>query len=148
MRAIAGRLGAVNFWKLALRPGRPFAFGRIGDAWLFALPGNPVAAMVAFGALAREGLLRLAGEADPPEPPLLQVRCESALRKRPGRVEYQRGILVREPDGLWRVRSTGDQGAGILNSMSRANCYIVLDATRGDVAAGESVPVQPFEGLY
>ncbi len=148
VRAIAGRLGAVNFWKLALRPGRPFAFGRIGDAWLFALPGNPVAAMVAFGALAREGLLRLAGEADPPEPPLLQVRCESALRKRPGRVEYQRGILVREPDGLWRVRSTGDQGAGILNSMSRANCYIVLDATRGDVAAGESVPVQPFEGLY
>ena len=148
VRAIAGRLGAVSFWKLALRPGRPFAFGRIGDAWLFALPGNPVAAMVAFGALARDGLLRLAGETDPPEPPLLQARCESALRKRPGRVEYQRGILVREPDGLWRVRSTGDQGAGILNSMSRANCYIVLDATRGDVAAGESVPVQLFEGLY
>lgn len=148
MRRIPRSLGTVQAWRLALRPGRPFAFGHIGEACLFALPGNPVAAMVTFGALAREGLRRMAGEVDPPEPPLLHVRCDSALRKRPGLAEYQRGILTRDPAGLWCVRSTGDQGAGILSSMTRANCYIVLEPRRGDVSPGESVPVQLFEGLY
>ena len=144
VRGLAQKLGEVLFWKLAMRPGRPLAFGRIGRAWLFALPGNPVATMVAFCVLVREALLRIAGCGTEHDQPALNVRCTTPLRKVRGRTEYQRGILLREASGDWCVRSTGDQGSGILRSMSLANCLIVLDEVRGDVAAGESVPVQPF----
>ncbi len=144
------RLGEVSFWKVAMRPGRPLAFGRIGQgaqsAWLFGLPGNPVAVMVSFYEFVRDALLRLMG-VQPIEPlPRFRVPCVSPLKKRPGRSEFQRGILFCE-NGEWKVRPTRAQGSGILRSMSEANCIIVLEQDQSSVAAGESVSVQPFEGL-
>ncbi len=149
-RTLLARLGEVAFWKVAMRPGRPFAFGplRCGgrSSWLFALPGNPVAALVTFYAFVREGLLQLAG-ATPDPLPVLQARCSHAIRKRPGRTELQRGRISRTPDGSWQVRITGSQGAGILRSMSEANALVVLRHEQGSVAAGDPVEVWLFDGL-
>jgi molybdopterin molybdotransferase len=150
-RAVLARMGEVAFWKVAMRPGRPFAFGplqRPGGAaptWLFALPGNPVAALVTFYVFAREGLLQLAGAT--PEPlPVLQARCTSPIRKRPGRTEFQRAIVEPGATG-WQVRLTGSQGAGVLRSMSEANALLVLRHEQGSVAEGEAVDVWLFDGL-
>ena len=150
IRGMMGKLGEVAFWKIAMRPGRPMAFGRIGSdanpAWLFGLPGNPVAVMVTFYEFVREALLKMMG-VSPVEPlPQFRVPCVTALKKRPGRSEFQRGILFRE-NGEWKVRATGSQGSGVLRSMSEANCIIVVEHERGNVEQGELVGVQPFEGL-
>ena len=150
-RDILAAMGEVDFWKVAMRPGRPFAFGALRGsqdhtAWLFALPGNPVAALVTFYILARDGLLQLAG-AHAVETPTLRVRSAEAIRKRPGRTEYQRGILQRAADGQWEVRIAGSQGAGILRSMSEAQVLVVLDHEQGSVAAGELVEVLLLDGL-
>ncbi len=149
-RDVLARLGKVDFWKVAMRPGRPFAFGQLDAdgrrACLFALPGNPVAALVTFYALARDGLLALA-RARPAPLPTLQARSPVAIRKRPGRTEYQRGIVTRAPDGSWQVELVGAQGAGILRSMSEANALVVLHHEQGSVAAGELVDVCLFDGL-
>jgi len=150
-RDLLARMGQVAFWKVAMRPGRPFAFGALQGpagktAWLFALPGNPVASLVTFYAFAREGLLRLAGAQAAP-PLTLQARSAAAIRKRPGRTEFQRGILRRATDGGWEVAITGAQGAGILRSMSEANALVVLGHAQGSVAAGDWVEVWPFDGL-
>ncbi len=148
-KQIMARLGDVTFWKIGMRPGRPLAFGRIHSngrsAFLFGLPGNPVAVMVSFYFFAREALLRMMG-ADAPLP-LLRARSSGAIRKKPGRTEYQRGILTRGADGEPEVRITGAQGSGILRSMSEANCMVVLHDEQGNVAAGDSVDVLVFEGL-
>ncbi len=150
-RTLMAELGDVAFWKVGMRPGRPFAFGPLHGAegrcaWLFALPGNPVAALVTFYAFAREALLVLAGAT--PEPlPTLQLPCTSAIRKRPGRTEFQRGIVERGADGAWQVRLTGAQGAGILRSLSEANALVVLGHEQGSVAAGGAVTVWLFDGL-
>jgi len=146
-RELLGRLGEVLFWKIAMRPGRPMAFGRIGGAWFFGLPGNPVAVMVTFYGFVRDALLALAGRTGHCALPLLQVPSATALRKKPGRTEFQRGILERGADGAWTVRVTGSQGSGVLRSMSEANCFIVLEHGRGDVKAGDPVSVQLFDGL-
>jgi molybdopterin molybdotransferase len=150
-RAMLERLGQVAFWKVAMRPGRPFAFGPLhrahGDpAWLFALPGNPVAALVTFYAFARDALQVLAG-ATPTPPPLVPMRSAAPIRKRPGRTEFQRAIVERGPDGGWQVRLTGSQGAGILRSLSEAQALVVLGHDQGSVGAGEMVDVWLFEGL-
>ena len=145
-RELMAKLGEVLFWKIAMRPGRPMAFGRIGDAFLFGLPGNPVAVMVTFYQFVRDALLHLSGRTDDYAIPLLKAKAAAPLRKVPGRTEYQRGILFRE-DGEWRVRTTGQQGSGVLRSMSEANCFIVLEHARGKVEAGELVSVQLFDGL-
>jgi molybdopterin molybdotransferase len=146
IRGLLERLGEVLFWKIAMKPGRPMAFGRIGKAFLFGLPGNPVAVMVTFYQFVRDALLRMMGVA-PVEPvPSLRVPCVSSLKKNPGRTEFQRGILFEE-DGQWKVRVTGAQGSGVLRSMAQANCFIVLEHERGSVAAGDSVSVQLMEGL-
>ena len=148
-RQIMARLGDVTFWKIGMRPGRPLAFGRINSngrsAFLFGLPGNPVAVMVSFYFFAREALLRMMG-ADAPLP-LLRARSEGAIRKKAGRTEYQRGILSHGEDGMPQVRITGAQGSGILRSMSEANCMVVLHDEQGNVVAGDSVDVMLFEGL-
>ncbi len=149
-RALLAQMGEVAFWKVAMRPGRPFAFGPVHSAgrssWLFALPGNPVAALVTFYAFVRDGLLQLAGAT--PEPlPVLQARCLQAIRKRPGRTELQRGRVSAAADGSWQVQITGSQGAGILRSMSEANALVVLRHDQGSVAAGEFVDVWLFDGL-
>lgn len=150
VRGLMAKLGEVAFWKIAMRPGRPLAFGRVGSgtaaAWLFGLPGNPVAVMVAFYEFVREALLKMMG-VDPVDPlPRFRVPCVTPLKKRPGRSEFQRGILFSE-NGEWKVRATGAQGSGILRSMSEANCIIVVEHERGNVEPGERVDVQPFEGL-
>ncbi|MEX2241426.1 MAG: gephyrin-like molybdotransferase Glp [Burkholderiales bacterium] len=146
VKPMMAQLGEALFWRIAMRPGRPMAFGRIGEAFLFGLPGNPVAVMVTFYQFVREALLLLAGRAGDCAPPLLEARAAEALRKVPGRTEYQRGVLFRE-GGELKVKTTGQQGSGVLRSMSEANCFIVLEHARGRVQAGESVQVQPFEGL-
>jgi molybdopterin molybdotransferase len=150
-RQMLGEMGEVAFWKVAMRPGRPFAFGSLrggqGRAvWLFALPGNPVAALVTFYAFVREALQVLAG-AKPAPPPALRVRAAAPIRKRPGRTEFQRGIVERSAEGAWQVRLTGAQGAGILHSLVQANALVVLPHERGPVAAGDPVEVWLFEGL-
>jgi molybdopterin molybdotransferase len=149
-RDVMAQMGEVEFWKIAMRPGRPMAFGRIEingkSAWLFGLPGNPVAVMVSFYMIARDALLHLAGAHDT-APPLLRIPCLGALDKRPGRTEFQRGVLAIEEDGRMRVHAFDEQGSGILRSMSEANCLIVLEHERGGVADGEDVAVILFDGL-
>lgn len=139
-------LGSVSFWKLAMRPGRPLAFGRVGDAAFFGLPGNPVAVMVTFLQFVKPALRYLSGMSDI-EPMVLPARCESTLRKSRGRVEYQRGIMHIDGSGQLLVKSTGKQGAGRLSSMSRANCLIIIDADADTVHPGDTVGIQPFHGL-
>jgi molybdopterin molybdotransferase len=146
VKPMMAKLGEALFWRIAMRPGRPMAFGRIGEAFLFGLPGNPVAVMVTFYQFVREALLVLGGRAGDCAPLLLEAQAAEPLRKVAGRTEYQRGVLLRE-DGVLKVRITGQQGSGVLRSMSEANCFIVLEHARGRVQAGESVQVQPFEGL-
>ena len=145
VKQLMAKLGEVLFWKIAMRPGRPMAFGQIGNAFLFGLPGNPVAVMVTFYQFVRDALLHLSGRTDAAIP-LLKAAASEPLRKVPGRTEYQRGILFREGNE-WKVRTTGQQGSGVLRSMSEANCFIVLEHDRGKVAIGERVQVQLFEGL-
>jgi molybdopterin molybdotransferase len=145
IKQMMAKLGEVLFWKIAMRPGRPMAFGKIGDSYLFGLPGNPVAVMVTFYAFVRDALLHLSGRTDDVFPTLQAVAAEN-IRKVPGRTEYQRGVLFREQN-QWKVRTTGQQGSGVLRSMSEANCFIVLEHERGPVKAGETVGVQLFEGL-
>jgi molybdopterin molybdotransferase len=146
VKPMMAKLGEALFWRIAMRPGRPMAFGRIGNAFLFGLPGNPVAVMVTFYQFVREALLIMSGRAGDCALPMLKVPAAEPLRKVAGRTEYQRGILFRD-GGEWKVKTTGQQGSGVLRSMSEANCYIVLEHERGKVAAGEPVQVQPFEGL-
>jgi molybdopterin molybdotransferase len=145
-RQLMAKVGEVLFWKIAMRPGRPMAFGKIGHSFLFGLPGNPVAVMVTFYAFVRDALLHLSGRTDDYAVPTLTAIASENLRKLPGRTEFQRGIVFRE-GGEWKVRTTGQQGSGVLRSMSQANCFIVLEHERGKVEAGAPVQVQLFEGL-
>lgn len=149
-KQIMAELGNVLFWRIAMRPGRPMAIGRIdqggNQAILFGLPGNPVAVMVTFYAFVRDALRAMSG-ATPAPLPLLRAACTAPLRKKPGRTEYQRGIVSRAADGRWQVAITGSQGSGILSSMSAANGMVVLGHDQGDVAAGDEVDVMPFDGL-
>jgi len=141
------RHGRVGFWKVAMKPGKPIAFGRFGQAYFFGLPGNPVSAMVTFYQLVRPALLALAGAVDADPPIIVRAACATRLRKHPGRLEFQRGVLERLASGAYTVRSTGHQGAGVLRSMSEANCFIILPLEQGDVEPGTEVEVQPFAGL-
>jgi molybdopterin molybdotransferase len=112
----------------------------------FGLPGNPVAVMVTFYQFVRAALLQLNG-ASQTEVPLTQAMSETPIRKKPGRTEFQRAILKRGPDGRPSVRLTGSQGAGILRSMSEANCFVILHHEQGNIAAGDWVDVALFDGL-
>ena len=144
-KAMMKKLGDVAFWRIAMRPGRPMAVGRIGKSVLFGLPGNPVAVMVTFLAFVRPALERMMGS-DAPPPPLLKATSQEAMRKKPGRTEYQRGIVTTAGDGSLQVRTTGNQGSGVLSSMVQANGLIVLHHAQGEVKAGDAVDVMMFEG--
>ncbi|WHZ11963.1 MAG: Molybdopterin molybdenumtransferase [Burkholderiaceae bacterium] len=145
-RTMMKQLGDVAFWRIAMRPGRPMAVGRIGDSVLFGLPGNPVAVMVTFLAFVRPALLRMMGASAEPLP-LLRARSQQAIRKKAGRTEYQRGIVSTDANGRLSVRSTGNQGSGVLSSMVQANGLIVLPHEGGDVAVGDEVEVMMFDGV-
>ena len=149
-KAMMKQLGDVAFWRIAMRPGRPMAVGRIEEggksAVLFGLPGNPVAVMVTFLAFVRPALQRMMGSSAS-EPVLLQARSAEALRKKPGRTEYQRGIVTRAADGTLQARTTGNQGSGVLRSMVEANGLIVLHHDQGNVAVGDTVDVMVFDGV-
>jgi molybdopterin molybdotransferase len=149
-RHVLASLGDAVFWRIAMRPGRPMAVGRIGSgeraAVAFGLPGNPVAVMVTFYALVRDALLAMSGATVAP-PVLLRAASVAAVRKKPGRTEYQRGFVELAVDGRLQVRVSGAQGSGILSSMSQANGLVVLGHAQGDVAAGELVDVLMFDGL-
>ncbi|MCP5425736.1 MAG: molybdopterin molybdotransferase MoeA [Gammaproteobacteria bacterium] len=146
IKEILAELGQVNFWKIAMKPGRPLAFGRIGKSLFFGLPGNPVSVMVTYYEFVQPALRRMMGEAVI-DSPRFKVPCATRLRKKPGRTEFQRGILETQADGSLMVRGTGDQGSGILRTMSRANCLIVLPHDGGTIEPGTWVDVQPFHGL-
>ncbi|MCC5808968.1 MAG: molybdopterin molybdenumtransferase MoeA [Ectothiorhodospiraceae bacterium] len=146
VKDILRRLGEVNFWKIAMRPGRPLAFGRIRNAWFFGMPGNPVSVVATWYQFVQPALRRLMGQ-ELSKPLSFRVRTLERLRKRPGRTEFQRGILERNEDGELVVRSTGAQGSGILRSVNEANCFIVIPHDSAAVPAGEYVEVQPFEGV-
>ena len=147
VKQVLDRLGEVLFWKIAMKPGRPLAYGKIGNAHFFGLPGNPVAVMVTFYQFVRDALLHLQGQTRTIPLPTQKVVCTSAIKKAPGRTEFQRGILSRDATGQWSVRTTGDQGSGILSSMSQANCFIILPTDQGNVPAGSEVDIQLLEGL-
>ena len=141
------KLGSMSFWKIAMKPGRPVTFGNINNAMFFGLPGNPVSVMVTFFQFARPALLKMTGETAASGAYTLSARTTTALRKRPGRFEFQRGVLEQTAPGEFTVRSAGAQGSGILRSMSEANCFILLDPDCTSVATGEQVVVQPFQNL-
>jgi molybdopterin molybdotransferase len=152
-KQVMKQVGDVLFWRIAMRPGRPMAIGRVSadstgghQAILFGLPGNPVAVMVTFYAFVRDALLAMSGATSNPLP-MLRAASTTALRKKPGRTEYQRGIATRSSGGEWQVEITGAQGSGILRSMSQANGLVVLHHGQGDVAQGDLVDVLPFDGL-
>ena len=146
VKDVLAELGTIDFWQVAMQPGRPLAFGRIGDTTFFGLPGNPVASLLAFMLFVRPALWKLGGRRRL-FPPTWQARTLEPLRKRAGRREFKRGVLVYH-DGAWQVRTTGPQGSGILSSMVAGNCLIVLEEERGDVAAGELVTVEPFTEAF
>lgn len=146
IKEILARIGEVHFWKLNIKPGRPMAFGKVGNAWLFGLPGNPVAVMVSYTQFALDALLRLSGLDPVPERPLLTVKAANAIKKQPGRREYLRGTIA-AVNGIFAVKTTGNQGSGVLRSMSEANCFVVLPEQCAGVQAGDEVTVQLFDGL-
>ncbi|MGF6777934.1 molybdopterin molybdotransferase MoeA [Paraburkholderia sp. GAS334] len=147
--------GDVAFWSLAMRPGRPLAFGRVWSggrpgagqpALFFGLPGNPVAVMVTFYQIVREALIVMSGATVPPQP-VITATSTQAIRKRAGRTEFQRGVATRDEYGQWRVTPTGSQGSGVLSSMSEANCFLMLAHEQSDIDAGDAVDIMLFDGL-
>lgn len=147
VREVLQSLGAVEFWKVAMKPGRPVAFGRIGTSLFMGLPGNPVAALVCFLLFVHPVLEKQKGITDRPAIPAFKAASRDRLNKKPGRTEFQRGILESSAFGAWEVRKTGVQGSGILSSMSRADVLIVLPHESGPVAPGDMVDVVPFAGF-
>jgi len=145
-KMILEQLGEIGFWKIAMKPGKPFAFGKLPNSYFFGLPGNPVSALVTAHQLAVPALLKLQN-AQPKKFPLLKVKTATQLNKRPGRMDFQRAILSTNVLGEMTVTSTGSQGSGILTSMSTANCYIILPASQGKVPANEIVNVQLFDDV-
>lgn len=147
MKELLSKHGQVMFWKIAMKPGRPLAYGKVGNAHYFGLPGNPVAVMVTFYQFVRAALLTLMGQPATNPLPMFEVECTAPIRKLTGRTEFQRGILFTDAAGTWKVKPTGAQGSAILSSMSLANCFIVLDEKIGNLDAGAKVQVQVLQGL-
>ncbi|PYN35391.1 MAG: molybdopterin molybdenumtransferase MoeA [Candidatus Rokuibacteriota bacterium] len=142
VKDVLGEIGAIDFWQVAMQPGRPLAFGRVRSAHFFGLPGNPVASMLAFMLFVRPAIYKLGGRRRL-FPETAEAVAVEAMSKKKGRREFKRGV-VRWQNGRWEARTTGPQGSGILSSMAAGNCLIVLDEDRGDVAVGDTVLVEPF----
>ncbi len=146
VKDVLGEIGGIDFWQVAMQPGRPLAVGRIGGSLFFGLPGNPVASMLTFSLFVRPALWKLAGRREIFPVQFTAVAAEP-MRKKAGRREFKRGILTLGPRG-WEVRTSGPQGSGILTSMVAANCLVILEEPRGDVKPGETVLVEPFGALH
>jgi len=146
IKQMLNEMGEVLFWKIAMKPGRPMAVGKVGDAYFFGLPGNPVAVMVTFYQFVRAAIATLQGRTDYALPPTVKATLGNKVKKLPGRTEFQRGVLTAGANG-WEVRTTGDQGSGILSSMTQANCFVVLSTETGNIEPGATVDVQMFEGV-
>ena len=147
MRQLLAQHGQVLFWKIAMKPGKPLAYGKIGQAHYFGLPGNPVAVMVTFYQFVQQALQILMGQSQASPVPTLQAKLATAIKKAAGRMEFQRGILQQDAAGEWLVHSTGNQSSGVLSSMSRANCLIILPEHSKGAEVGEMVAVQLLKGL-
>lgn len=146
-KTILDELGEIGFWKLAIKPGKPFAFGKLSHSWFCGLPGNPVSAALTFYQLVQPLLAKLSGFTGSTQAPRLRVRAASRLKKSPGRLDFQRGVLQRDANGELTVSTTGHQGSHIFSSFNQGNCFIVLERERGHVEAGEWVEVEPFNHL-
>ena len=146
MKEVLKEVGQVLFWKLSIKPGRPMAYGKINKTDFFGLPGNPVSAMVTFYQIVQGALKIRMGLKIDDAIPLLKVECVESIFKRPGRTEFQRGRLFQSNE-VWKVKTTGHQGSGILSSMSKANCFIVLSADQGGIKAGEIVDIQLMDSF-
>lgn len=147
-KTILDELGEIAFWKLAIKPGKPFAFGKLANSWFCGLPGNPVSAALTFYQLVQPLLATLSGNRASPLPARQRARAATRLKKSPGRLDFQRGILTRNADGELEVSTTGHQGSHIFSSFSQGNCFIVLERERGNVEAGEWVEVEAFNHLF
>lgn len=145
-RQILHKLGQINFWQVAIKPGKPFAFGKLNNCWFFGLPGNPVAAVVTLEQLVQPVLRKLSGETVTANVKLLSAECEVALKKQPGRMDFQRGWYWQGETGL-KVKTLGSQSSGMLSSIANANCYIVLERDSSSLPAGETVSILPFSNL-
>jgi len=139
-------LGEVSFWKIAMKPGRPLAAGKLGNTLFFGLPGNPVSTTVTFYQIVQPALRQLMGQNET-NVPTLRMKSLSKLKKRPGRVEFQRGIVTQDENGEYCVKSTGNQGSHVLSSMNNANCFIILDEDCVNIEEGSYVEVQAFRGI-
>ncbi|EOW6801817.1 molybdopterin molybdotransferase MoeA [Cronobacter muytjensii] len=146
-KTLLEELGEIGFWKLAIKPGKPFAFGRLASSWFCGLPGNPVSAAVTFYQLVQPLLAKLSGQ-QVVRAPRLRVRAAERLKKSPGRLDFQRGVLRTGADGQPEVVSTGHQGSHIFSSFNQGNCFIVLERERGHVEPGEWVEVELFNHLF
>lgn len=146
-KQILDELGEIAFWKLAIKPGKPFAFGKLDNALFCGLPGNPVSAALTFYQLVQPLLIKLSGYSQWQPPKRFKVKTTSSLKKTPGRLDFQRGQLTVNADGQLEVSTTGHQGSHVFTSFSQGNCFIVLERERGSVAAGEWVTVEPFNHL-
>jgi len=144
IKAVLAEIGNINFWKIAIKPGRPLTFGKIEDSLFMGLPGNPVAVMVTFSQFVIPALQQLSGASISP-PTRLKATSQDKLRKLPGRQEIQRGIASRDHNNNWQVGKTGKQGSGILSSMSKANCFILLPEDNAGVEPGDAVDIQLFD---
>ena len=145
---ILDEVGQIGFWKLAIKPGKPFAFGALGDAWFCGLPGNPVSAVLTMYVLVQPMLAKLGGHSQWKAPESIPAITRTAFKKGPGRTDFQRGIYTIE-NGQFVVETTGNQSSGAFRSMSLANCFVVLERERGSVEVGETVNIQLFNStLY
>ncbi|MBU6468938.1 MAG: molybdopterin molybdotransferase MoeA [Betaproteobacteria bacterium] len=147
VKTLMAELGQVVFWKLAMKPGRPLAYGKIHQSHFFGLPGNPVAVMVTFYQFVQHALRLLSGQVITHRAPQVRYPLAENIKKAPGRMEFQRGIVFQNEQGEWLVKSTGNQSSGVLSSMTQANCFIVLPMECGSLNRGEWVEVELFNGI-
>ena len=146
-KTVLEKVGQVNFWKIAMKPGKPFAFGKLENAWFCGLPGNPVSALVTFYQLVQPAIAKLSGKKHPKKQPHFQAIAQTNLKKSPGRLDFQRGFYQINENSQLEVQPVGFQGSHLFSSFVKSNCFIRLEKDRGNVAAGEIVTIEPFNHL-
>ena len=146
-KVVLEKIGQINFWKLAIKPGKPFAFGKLDNAWFCGLPGNPVSALVTFYQLVQPLIAKLQGQKQWKKPPHFSAITVTNLKKAPGRLDFQRGFYQLNEQGQIEVQPVGFQGSHLFSAFVKSNCFIVLEQERGNVATGETVTIEPFNHL-